>query len=123
MDQTTFTATGEGARGLVRITLDDNGQMTEVVINPRARRLDSHDLAAGVQEAFTAANAGLREAILARSMSRGADAEADADADAEAEAKAKADAEIEDVIADAESRLTALTELAAELAARVGRER
>ncbi len=53
--------TGEGAEGLVRVELDGTSAMLDLVIEPKAMRLPSEDLAAAIREAFDAARKGVQD--------------------------------------------------------------
>ena len=60
---TAIRAQGEASDGLVRLTVDGTGELTELVIDPKAMRMSSDDLAAAVQAAHRDARAGARAAV------------------------------------------------------------
>jgi hypothetical protein len=56
---TTDRHVGQGAEGLVRITLDLDCDLVDVTLDPRARRLDTDELAAAFSEAYREARTAL----------------------------------------------------------------
>ena len=56
------TGVGEGADGLIQVTLDSSGRAVEVEVNPRLMRLSSEDIAEGMLDAFNAAQDDLQAA-------------------------------------------------------------
>jgi DNA-binding protein YbaB len=56
---------GEAANGLVRLKVDGTGDITDLVIEPKAMRLASEDLAAALREAFGQARAAVQEQLAA----------------------------------------------------------
>jgi DNA-binding protein YbaB len=56
---------GEAANGLVRVRVDGTGDITDLVIEPKAMRLPSEDLAAALREAFGQARAAVQEQLAA----------------------------------------------------------
>jgi DNA-binding protein YbaB len=60
---TAIRAQGEASNGLVRLTVDGTGEITELVIDPKAMRMSSEDLASAVQAAHRDARAGARTAV------------------------------------------------------------
>lgn len=54
---------GEAANGLVRIKVDGTGDITDLVIAPKAMRLASEDLADAVRQAFGQARAAVQEQL------------------------------------------------------------
>lgn len=59
------SASGEAANGLVRVKVDGTGDITDLVIEPKAMRLPSEDLAAAVRDAFGQARAGVQQQLTA----------------------------------------------------------
>ncbi|GLW07564.1 hypothetical protein Misp01_26940 [Microtetraspora sp. NBRC 13810] len=55
--------TGEAANGWVKVQVDGTGDMTGLVIEPRAMRLSSHELAEAVREAFGQARAAVNQRV------------------------------------------------------------
>ena len=60
---TAIRSQGEASDGLVRLTIDGTGEITELVIDPKAMRMASEDLAAAVQAAHRDARVGARTAV------------------------------------------------------------
>jgi DNA-binding protein YbaB len=60
---TEMTETGTAAKGLVRIEVDGTGDIVGLVIDPRAMRLPSKDLAAAIREAFGVARTAVLERV------------------------------------------------------------
>ncbi|MGN6606876.1 MAG: YbaB/EbfC family nucleoid-associated protein [Jatrophihabitans sp.] len=58
-------ARGEAADGMVSVTLDGTGGITDLVIAPKAMRLAAEDLALAIREAFDAARAGVQAELQA----------------------------------------------------------
>jgi DNA-binding protein YbaB len=46
---------GKGADGLIQVTMDSTGRVTDVTVNPRMMRTNSATIAEGMTEAFNAA--------------------------------------------------------------------
>jgi DNA-binding protein YbaB len=57
------SAAGEAANGLVRVKVDGTGAITDLVIEPKAMRLASEDLADAVREAFGQARADVQQQL------------------------------------------------------------
>jgi DNA-binding protein YbaB len=55
--------TGEAADGVVRVTVGATGALKDVVLDPKAMRLPSMDLAAAILEAARAAQASIGEQV------------------------------------------------------------
>jgi DNA-binding protein YbaB len=58
-------ARGEGANGLIRVEVSGAGQVTELVVEPKAMRLPSAELSEAVRAALNAALSSAREQVMA----------------------------------------------------------
>jgi len=58
-----ITASGTAADGRIRLTLTAVGQLTELIIEPKAMRLDASQLSAAIIDAFNAAQGELEKAM------------------------------------------------------------
>jgi DNA-binding protein YbaB len=54
---------GEAAHGLVRAEVDGSGQLIDLTLDPRAMRMQSHELAEAVKTAIAAAQSAARERL------------------------------------------------------------
>jgi DNA-binding protein YbaB len=102
---------GSGADGLVSVEVDGTSDIVGLVIEPRAMRLPSVDLAAAVREAFRAARGAAQEELATAGQER-------------ATAIAAPDelrATLDDIQFDAERRLSELTSIAQDLSSRLDR--
>lgn len=100
--------TGTAADGLVRVEVDGTGDVVDLVLEPRAMRLASVDLAAAVREAFRTARAMAGEALR----------------DSVPQAVAglgEVGSTLSDLQLDAQRRLGELTSIAQELSSRLDR--
>jgi DNA-binding protein YbaB len=97
---------GEAAGGLVRVELDGTGDLVDLVIEPKAMRLPSVDLAAAVRAAFGSARASVQESLAEAVSGEGA---------------APPDPSLARIGQDAERRLNELTSLAQELSSKLDR--
>ena len=103
--------TGQAANGLVRLVVDGTGDLVELVIEPRAMRLASVDLAAAVREAFHAARDAAREALAASAPTPSA----------QVEQLGAAGATLAQLGLDAQRRLDEMTSVVRDLSTRLDR--
>lgn len=108
---------GEAEQGRVRMELDSTGDLVGVTIDPRARRLDSDDLAAAILTAFQQARSALHDRLVMEPFRDRAEQQTDQESDQESDQEA----ELRDALADAERRIGTLTEMAAEFNSKISR--
>jgi DNA-binding protein YbaB len=102
---------GSAADGLVSVEVDGTSDIVELVIEPRAMRLPSVDLAAAIREAFRSARGAAQEALATAGQEQ---ATAIADPD-------QLRSTLDDIQFDAERRLSELTSIAQDLSNRLDR--
>lgn len=99
--------TGEAAGGLVRVEVDGTGDIVDLVIESKAMRLASQDLAAAVRAAFRSARAATQQ-VLAETAPTPPDL-------------GRMQAALNEIGFDAQRRLSELTAIAQDLSSRLDR--
>lgn len=102
---------GSAADGLISIEVDGTSDIVELVIEPRAMRLPSVDLATAVREAFRTARGAAQEQLATLGQEQ-ATAVADPD---------QLRSTLDDIQLDAERKLSELTAIAQDLSSRLDR--